>query len=98
MNDESTGSDALIQAEAISRPSLPRAARGERFAPRAALVTGASRGLGAALARELARGGARVVLVARERAPLEAVAAEIAAEGGVAHALAADIGDKGQTH
>ncbi|WP_438012000.1 SDR family NAD(P)-dependent oxidoreductase [Sorangium sp. So ce321] len=98
MNNESTGSDVLIQAEAISRPSLPRGAGGEPFAPRAALVTGASRGLGAALARELARRGAKVVLVARERGPLEAVAAEITAAGGVAHALAADIGDKGQTH
>ena len=41
----------------------------------AALVTGASRGLGAALAAELARRGARVVLVARGEAALEAVAA-----------------------
>ncbi|WP_437949679.1 SDR family oxidoreductase [Sorangium sp. So ce296] len=104
MNDESTGSESLIQAGGISQPSLAdaardaHAARGAPFAPRAALVTGASRGLGAALARELARRGAKVVLVARERAPLEAVAAEIAAQGGVAHALAADIGDKGQTH
>jgi NAD(P)-dependent dehydrogenase (short-subunit alcohol dehydrogenase family) len=59
-----------------------------------ALVTGASRGLGAALAKELARQGAKVVLVARERAPLEAVVAEIQAFGGEAHALEADVGDK----
>jgi NAD(P)-dependent dehydrogenase (short-subunit alcohol dehydrogenase family) len=63
-----------------------------------ALVTGASRGLGAALARELAQKGAKVVLVARERAPLEAVAREITAAGGVAHALPADIGDKDSIH
>src|SRR4051812_23325849 len=63
-----------------------------------ALVTGASRGLGAALARELAQKGARVVLVARERAPLEALAGEINAAGGVAHALPADIGDKDAIH
>jgi NAD(P)-dependent dehydrogenase (short-subunit alcohol dehydrogenase family) len=63
-----------------------------------ALVTGASRGLGAALARELARQGARVVLCARERAPLEAVAREITEAGGVAHALPADIGDKDSIH
>jgi len=61
---------------------------------KAALVTGASRGLGAALAGQLARAGARVVLVAREPAPLEARAAEIRAQGGQAYALSADLGDK----
>ncbi|KAF0240051.1 MAG: short-chain [Planctomycetota bacterium] len=60
----------------------------------AALVTGAGRGLGAALARELARQGARVVLVARSSTDLDRVAAEIRAEGGEAHPLPADIGDK----
>lgn len=59
-----------------------------------AVVTGASRGLGAALGRELARRGVKVVLVAREREPLEAVAQAIVAEGGEAHALPADVGDK----
>jgi len=58
------------------------------------LITGGSRGLGAALGRELARRGARVVLVARGEEEVEAVAAEIRAAGGVAHALAADVGDK----
>jgi len=60
----------------------------------AALVTGASRGLGAALARALAREGARVVLVARGREDLEQVAAGIRAAGGEAHAIAADVADK----
>jgi NAD(P)-dependent dehydrogenase (short-subunit alcohol dehydrogenase family) len=60
----------------------------------ATLITGASQGLGAALARELARRGARVVLVARQEAALRHVAAEIRAAGGEAHALAADVGDK----
>lgn len=59
-----------------------------------ALVTGASRGLGAALARELALKGARVVLVAQHEQPLASVAAEIARAGGEAHALTADVGDK----
>ena len=63
-----------------------------------ALVTGASRGLGAALARSLAAGGARVVLVARGQPDTEAVAAEIRAAGGVAYALAADLGDKNAVH
>lgn len=60
----------------------------------AALVTGASRGLGKALAKQLARKGARVVLVARGAAELERVAAEIRSEGGQAHALAYDVADK----
>ena len=58
------------------------------------LVTGASRGLGRALAGRLAAAGSRVVLVAREIEPLERAAAEIRAAGGTAHAIAADIGDK----
>jgi NAD(P)-dependent dehydrogenase (short-subunit alcohol dehydrogenase family) len=59
-----------------------------------AVVTGASRGLGAALGRALARRGTRVVLVARGAAELAAVVASIRQEGGVAHALVADVGDK----
>ena len=58
------------------------------------LVTGAGRGLGAALAKELASQGAHVVLVAREPLAVESVASEIRSAGGVAHALAADVADK----
>jgi NAD(P)-dependent dehydrogenase (short-subunit alcohol dehydrogenase family) len=61
---------------------------------KAALVTGASRGLGAAVARVLARRGARVVLVARGEEALRSVVEQIRAEGGDAHALRADVGDK----
>ena len=52
------------------------------------VVTGGSRGIGAALARELAERGARVTMVARSEAPLKALAAEI---GGVA--VPADLAD-----
>lgn len=44
-----------------------------------AVVTGASRGIGEAVARSLAAGGARVALVARGREPLERLAAELGA-------------------
>lgn len=63
-----------------------------------ALVTGASRGLGAELARELAAAGARVVLVARNETPLAEVVASIRERGGEAHALAADVADKREAH
>ncbi|AKT39484.1 SDR family NAD(P)-dependent oxidoreductase [Chondromyces crocatus] len=65
---------------------------------KAVLVTGASRGLGAALAKAFARRGARVVLVARGREALEGVAAEIGASGGEAHLLPGDVGDKVMTY
>ncbi len=58
------------------------------------LITGASRGLGAALARRLAARGARLALVARDAAPLARLVEEIRAGGGEAHAIAADVGAK----
>lgn len=64
----------------------------------AALVTGASRGLGRALSEQLAERGARVVLVARGREALDEVVEGIRRRGGVAHALAADLGDKHAVH
>jgi NAD(P)-dependent dehydrogenase (short-subunit alcohol dehydrogenase family) len=60
----------------------------------AALITGAGRGLGAALARELALAGARLALVARRQEEVEAVAEEIRKRGGTAFALPADISKK----
>ena len=58
---------------------------------RIALVTGASQGIGRACAMELARAGAHVALAARTLDKLEAVAAEITAAGGTAHAFALDV-------
>src|SRR5687767_14541971 len=63
-----------------------------------ALVTGASRGLGRALAEALALRGARVAMVARDPVPLHEVVAAIRARGGIAHAIAGDIGDKDAIH
>jgi len=57
-----------------------------------ALVTGASSGIGRAFARELARRSLHLVLVARNQARLEALAADIEAEGSRAEVLVADLG------
>ncbi|MEO6890846.1 MAG: SDR family oxidoreductase [Ktedonobacteraceae bacterium] len=56
-----------------------------------AIITGASRGVGRATARRLAREGASVVLFSRSTAPLEEVAAEITREGGSALAISGDV-------
>lgn len=62
------------------------------------LVTGASRGLGAALARALAARGARLVLVARDPGPLHAIVEELRAAGAEAHAVPGDVGAKEDVH
>jgi short-subunit dehydrogenase len=66
-----------------------------RIAGRTVLVTGASSGIGAASARQLAAAGGRVLLVARTLERLEQLAAEIRAAGGHAHAHPADLSDVG---
>ena len=63
---------------------------------RTALVTGASRGLGRAIARALAGAGARVALVARDLEKLQSVAEEIRSAGGEGDVFQADITDEAQ--
>jgi NAD(P)-dependent dehydrogenase (short-subunit alcohol dehydrogenase family) len=61
------------------------------MAGRVAIVTGASRGIGRAIAIRLAREGSTVVLVARDQNTLTAAIDEIAAGGGAATSIAADL-------
>jgi NAD(P)-dependent dehydrogenase (short-subunit alcohol dehydrogenase family) len=65
---------------------------------RGVLITGGSQGLGAALAKELARRGARLALVARGQEALEQVAGALRASGADAHAIPGDVGNKDHVH
>jgi short-subunit dehydrogenase len=58
------------------------------------IVTGASSGIGAQLARDLAARGMRVALLARRVARLEALAAELARAGGEALPLGCDVAER----
>jgi len=67
---------------------------GHRFDGKVALITGASRGIGAVTARSFAAEGARVVLAARTADALDDLAAKIEADGGRALAVRTDVSDE----
>jgi NADP-dependent 3-hydroxy acid dehydrogenase YdfG len=68
----------------------------ERLDGTVALVTGASSGIGAATARELAQRGAAVAIAARRKDRLDALAGEIEGAGATALAIEADVTDREQ--
>jgi NAD(P)-dependent dehydrogenase (short-subunit alcohol dehydrogenase family) len=73
-----------------SRPQIARLLEGK-----VTIVTGASRGIGAAAARLLAEAGAAVVLAARDEEALISVAGQINADGGDALVVPTDVSDPG---
>ncbi|MGH2346704.1 MAG: SDR family NAD(P)-dependent oxidoreductase [Chloroflexota bacterium] len=74
----------------------PTATDGMAPDPRVALITGAARGMGAAIARRLAADGLAVVLADRRRDAIEALAAELIRTGARAAALEVDLADAAQ--
>lgn len=84
-----------LAARAVGARRGPRARSALRaaVADRVVLVTGASGGIGAQVARDCAAVGAHVVLVARTASKLEVVARDVEAAGGTAEVVPADLSD-----
>ncbi len=90
------GRTALVAGGVLTATAGALAARRARDDIRGevAVVTGASRGLGLLLARELARHGCPVVICARDAAELDDAAAMLRAEGAEVTAVACDVTDE----
>ncbi len=75
-----------------------RMQRGEDVRGKVAFITGASRGLGLAMAREFADGGARLVICARDREELDRARQDLSARGADVLAIQCDVGNHDDVH
>src|SRR4051812_39911738 len=82
------GAGAVLALRSLSRRAT------YDFHQKSVLITGGSRGLGLVLARELAAEGARLTIVARDRAELEQARAHLAARGAEVLAFSCDVRDQ----
>jgi short-subunit dehydrogenase len=86
---------SLIGAAAIAAAAAAVGRRGrDDIHGEVAIVTGASRGLGLLLARELSRQGCPLIICARDGAELERAAADLRAKGGEVTAVTCDVTDQ----
>ena len=67
-----------------------------RIDHKVAIITGASKGIGKAIARALGQQGARIVIASRKQDAVDEIAKEFLAEGIEAIGIAAHMGDRGQ--
>jgi NAD(P)-dependent dehydrogenase (short-subunit alcohol dehydrogenase family) len=75
----------------VSDPGDPRSASGARFAGSTVIVTGGGRGIGRAISERLAGEGAQILLVGRTTEPMERTVSMLAATGGRAWFVRADL-------
>jgi NAD(P)-dependent dehydrogenase (short-subunit alcohol dehydrogenase family) len=87
----------VVAEDEVASPELP-IMPSFRLDGRRALVTGAGRGIGAAIAAALSQAGAEVQLIARSRAEIEQVAASLRRRGGQAEAITLDVTDSNKVH
>jgi NAD(P)-dependent dehydrogenase (short-subunit alcohol dehydrogenase family) len=89
--------DNMLNLELRTLNPAPLADMSEKkLAGRVAVITGASKGLGKAMALALGQAGARLALVSRNRAQLEAVAAQAQSLGAEVEVCVADVTDEAQ--
>jgi NAD(P)-dependent dehydrogenase (short-subunit alcohol dehydrogenase family) len=87
---------AAAAAGALLIPAIRRSRRHYDFGQRVAIITGGSRGLGLLIARELAKEGARLCLLARDLDEIRRAADELSEAGADVLGIRCDISDKAQ--